>query len=65
MKKFNVGSITYAIKGRDLLRKKGFKARIEKNSSGNSGGCGYLIAVEGDGTAAAEHLYKAGIKILN
>ncbi len=65
MTKFNTGSITYAIKGRDLLRKKGFKARIEKITSGKGGGCGYTIVAEGDGAVAGELLRKAGIKILD
>lgn len=58
------GTVTYAIKGRDLLRKKGFKAKIEKLNSGKGGsGCVYAIAVEGNTAAAKKILREAGIKI--
>ncbi len=59
------GSITYAIKGRDLLRKMGYKARIERRTTGTgSNGCGYNILVDGDIKAAEVILRDAGIKIL-
>lgn len=60
--RITTGTITFAIKGRDLLRKNGFKARIEKSSSkNNSTGCSYVILAEGKG-AAETILKKAGIK---
>ena len=38
------GTVTYAIKGRDLLRRKGFNVKIERITSGKgSAGCGYSI----------------------
>ena len=45
----SVNSITYAIKGRDLLRKQGFRAYIERktNANGNAG-CGYVIIANGN-----------------
>ncbi len=59
------GSITYAIKGRDLLRKMGYKAKIERRTAGTgSNGCGYNILVEGDIKAAETILRDAGVKIL-
>ena len=59
------GSITYAIKGRDILRRAGFKARIERRSAGpGSSGCGYNIVVDGDIKTAESILREAGIKIL-
>lgn len=62
----STGTITYAIKGRDLLRKKGFKAKIEKTISGKGNlGCGYAIALEGDILTAKSILRNAGIKILD
>lgn len=59
------GSITYALKGRDILRKKGFSATVGRitSSKGNSG-CGYAVFFEGDIRSAREILQKAGIKIL-
>lgn len=62
---FITGSITYAIRGRDLLRKNGFKARIEKTPNHlDRVGCGYSIILEGDASQAEEILRSARIKIL-
>lgn len=60
----STGTITHAIKGRDLLRRGGYSAQIERRTTGLSGaGCGYNIILNGD-IATAERLLKgAGIKI--
>lgn len=59
------GTITYALKGKDLLRKKGIKANVERITSGaGSAGCGYSIIVEGDLKTAEGILRNAAIKIL-
>ena len=59
------GTITYAIKGRDLLRRSGFKAHIEKiTGSSQNIGCGYTIIVSGDIESAERTLRNAGVKIL-
>ena len=60
-----VNSITYAIKGRDMLRKQGFRAYIERktNSSGNTG-CGYVIVVEGKREKISNILINSGVKVL-
>ena len=55
------GTITYAIKGRDLLRRAGFSAKIARDFGGS--GCGYGIAIIGDANRAVELLNKAGIKL--
>lgn len=61
----STGTITYAIKGRDLLRTLGFKAYIERRQSGlGSKGCGYVIVFEGNFEKAKNELDKAQIKIL-
>ncbi len=62
----SVTSITYAIKGRDLLRKQGIKAFVERktNSDGNSG-CGYVIVADGNKTKITNSLLQSGIKILD
>ena len=60
------GTVTYAIKGRDVLRKKGFKVAIERNSTGLSRyGCGYGIVVDGNIEHATEILKDYGVKILD
>ena len=59
------GSITYALKGRDILRAKGFRATVGRvTPSKASSGCGYAIFLDGDIRAALLILQKAGIKIL-
>ncbi len=60
--KIRTQTVTHAIKGREILRKNGFKARIEKSGSKNSKGCSYVIIAEGKGTAEII-LQNAGIKI--
>ncbi len=67
MKRFRIstGTITYAIKGRDLLRRHRFKVNIERtHSSENGSGCGYSLVLSGDLSPAEELLRKAGVKIL-
>ena len=60
-----VNSITYAIKGRDLLRSKGFKAYIEKTPGKlDSHGCGYSIVVNVEPSQVTGLLEKADIKVL-
>ncbi len=59
------GTVTYAIKGKDILNRKGFKAKTQRIMSGKgSAGCGYAIIVEGDIERATAILRDAGIKIL-
>ncbi len=68
MKRYNIttGTITYAIKGKDALRKKGYTARIEKNSSlKNKNGCSYSIILEGGNiNTALRILGDMGVKVL-
>ncbi len=60
-----VSSITYAIKGRDILKSKGIKAYVERTpADADRVGCGYSIYVKGDITAALDILKNAGINVL-
>lgn len=60
------GTITYAIRGRDILRKYGFKASIERNLKTNKRyGCGYGIAAFGDLNEITKILNDNGIKVLD
>ena len=61
--KFVIGSITYAIRGRDILRNHGFKARVERKTSEYKSGCGYAVVFEGDLETAERILKNANIKI--
>lgn len=58
------GTVTYAIKGRDLLRRKGFKVNIERITGKANLGCGYAIVLDGDIIAAEKLLRENGVKIL-
>jgi len=59
------GTVTYAIKGRDLLRRKGYTAKIERITSGaGSAGCGYAIVTNGNIENAILLLKNAGVKML-
>ena len=40
----NSGSITYAIRGRDVLRARGYKAYMLRSRGKSSAGCGYSIS---------------------
>lgn len=61
----SVNSVTYAIKGRDILRKQGIKAYVEKktNTDGNVG-CGYVIVAVGNKNKITESLIRSGVRIL-
>ena len=61
----SVSSITYAIKGRDFLRKHGYKAHIEKKTDINgNAGCGYVIVSFGNRDKIINTLSVANIKVL-
>lgn len=60
-----VSSVTYAMRGRDILSKYGIKSRIErtpKNSFEKS--CGYSLYVPKDTDRAEEILKTNGIKVI-
>lgn len=60
-----LSSITYAIKSRDLLFKKGIRAHVERISSNSKvSGCGYGIYVPDRTDEAEEILRKAGVRIV-
>ena len=59
------GTVTYAIKGRDVLRRNGINAKIERKSSLSGGaGCGYTVVTNGDKQRILQILNDAGVKIL-
>ncbi len=60
----STGTVTYAIKGRDVLRKKGFKVKIERITGKEALGCGYAIILDGDIKNAEQLLRDGGVKIL-
>lgn len=58
------GTVTYAIRGRDLLRRHNINCEVKK-ISGAMYGCGYAIKVFGDIENAVSILKQNGIKILD
>lgn len=58
------GTVTYALKGRDLLRKYGFTVKIERITGDKTLGCGYVLILTGDISVAEKILRNAGVKIL-
>ena len=63
-KGIKVGSVTYAMKGRDLLQKNGYKAYLTRNPHpGEDDGCGYVIYVNNIDKRCFDILKRNGIKI--
>lgn len=63
--RFTTGTVTYAIKGRDLLRHYGYRVRMERVTSGlGKAGCGYSLVVDGDAAEAERILRGADVKLL-
>lgn len=63
-KGLKVGSVTLAIKGRELLQRNGYKAYLARNPYPVKGeGCGYLIYTEGNTERAIEILRNNGIRV--
>ncbi|MBQ0083798.1 MAG: DUF3343 domain-containing protein [Clostridiales bacterium] len=65
MEKYSIatGTVTAAIRGRDLLRNNGIKAYIERSSAPDKIGCGYTVVAQGNLQTIKELLEKSGIKI--
>ena len=66
MKRYRIstGTVTYAMKGRDVLRKNGFNVKVERITGKAALGCGYAIILQGDITEAEKILNRADVKIL-
>lgn len=58
------GTVTYALKGREILRKNGFSVKIERITGDKTLGCGYVLIISGDVLRAEKILKENGIKIL-
>ena len=57
-------SVTYALKGRDALRRAGFPARVQRRNRQNGGGCGYGIVTDGEIRNIEEILKDSSVKVL-
>lgn len=58
------GSVTYALKGKDLLLKHGIKSYIERNTRTREYGCGYALYIPNNFEKAEKLLRDNNIKIL-
>ena len=60
-----VETVTQALKGREVLRKNGFKVKVQKSSfSESDAGCAYNVILEdGDLKQAVRILHKNGITV--
>ena len=59
-----VGSVTYAMKGRDLLQRNGYKAYLTRNPHPQEDeGCGYVIYVNNIDKRCFDILKRNGIKV--
>lgn len=56
-----VKTITYAMKGRDILSYYGIPSRIERVPKTRETGCGYALSVSGDVYFAESILQKNGV----
>lgn len=59
-----VSSVTYAMKGRELLTRQGIRAYVERIPPSGSTGCGYGIYVPRGAEEAERILIENGIKVL-
>ncbi len=59
-----VGSVTYAIKAKELLFSKNIKAYIERNRNTREFGCGYGVYVPKEAYKAFNILNESGIRVL-
>ena len=60
-----VSSITYAMKGKELLQNRGFQAYIARLPQKEEGtGCGYCVYVSRNTDLAEEILRSEGIRVL-
>lgn len=59
-----VSSVTYAMKGRELLTRQGVRAYVERIPPSDTAGCGYGIYVPRGAEEAERILRENGIKIL-
>lgn len=63
-KGIKVASVTYAMKGRDLLQKNGYKAYLTRNPHPDEDdGCGYVIYVNNMDKRCLDILKNGGIKV--
>lgn len=59
-----VSSVTYAIKGRDMLNRNGFRAYLQRVPKTGANGCGYGLYVPQRTEEAIQLLAQSGVRVL-
>lgn len=62
-KVYAVGSVSNAMRGKELLTKNGLRAYVGRVEADSTNGCGYTLTVTGDHNKAARLLETAGIRV--
>lgn len=59
-------SVTYAYKGRDILSRRGIRARVERPAASlGDQGCGYCLTVDAADADRAERIFRdSGVRII-
>lgn len=60
---YAVGSVTNAMRGRDVLTENGLTVSVGRVAAGETTGCGYTLKVTGDQQKAEKLLAAAGIRV--
>lgn len=61
----HVGSITNAMRGKNLLEAEGIRAYLHRTSQpGREDGCGYRLLVSGDVARAEQILRNRGVRVI-
>lgn len=61
----NTGTVTYALRGRDLLRAKGYSAYMFRTTGKSAVGCGYSISTAADAETVKGIFDAEGIKYIS
>ncbi len=61
----NTGTVTYALRGRDLLRSKGYSAYMFRTTGKSAVGCGYSISTAADAETVKSIFGAEGIKYIS
>lgn len=61
----NTGTVTYALRGRDLLRAKGYSAYMFRTTGKSTVGCGYSISTSADSKTVEKIFISEGIKYIS
>lgn len=60
----HVGSITNAMRGKQLLEKQGLRAFLHRSSAQEREGCGYSLLVSDDSGRAVGILKSGGVRVI-